>query len=206
MLNRKNSAISPEERKIRSARRRQKLRNRTITICQVALLIALEVVLNRMVSINTMGLKIGLAFVPMALCAMLFGPVWAAASYAAADFIGAMVFPIGPYFPGFTIMNAFMGLIYWLFLNRGVFVRSNQLRPAVGQWIDISLATVINCLVFGLLVNTLWVSMLYASKGGYWYWFAYRLSQYVVLVPLHLIFLPFLKKFSLMLKRTGIVK
>ena len=88
------------------------------TLCQAALLVALEIVLNRFCSINTMGLKIGLSFLPMVLCAALFGPWWTACSYALADFIGAILFPIGPYHPGFSICAGLMGMVYGLFLYK----------------------------------------------------------------------------------------
>jgi riboflavin transporter FmnP len=46
------------------------------------MLVAMEIVLNRFVSIKTPFLKIGLSFVPVVMGAMLYGPVggaeWAA--------------------------------------------------------------------------------------------------------------------------------
>ena len=83
-------------------------------VCLSAMLIAVEVVLNRFLSINTMGLKIGFSFVPIVIAAMLFGGVRAGIIYALADLIGALLFPIGPYFPGFTVSAFLMGLIYGL--------------------------------------------------------------------------------------------
>ena len=59
-------------------------------VVECALLIALEVVLNRFASFQLLGLKFGLSFLPMALCAMLFGPWWAAVCYAVSDVIGAL--------------------------------------------------------------------------------------------------------------------
>jgi ECF transporter S component (folate family) len=97
------------------------VRRRTRILAQVALLIALEIVLNRYGSINTTWLKIGFSFLPMALCAMLFGPLWAAGAYAIADFTGYWLNPLGPYHPGFTVCAALMGLVYGLFLYRNTF-------------------------------------------------------------------------------------
>ena len=59
------------------------------TLCQVAMLIALEIVLDRFCSITTPVTRIGFAFIPMALCGMLFGPIWAGAAYAVADLLAA---------------------------------------------------------------------------------------------------------------------
>ena len=47
----------------------------------------------------------------------------------------------------------------------------------------------INNLVFGLIINTYWVSMLYGSKS-YYGWFVYRLAEYAVLIPVTVILTP----------------
>ena len=70
---------------------------------QVAALIAIEIVLSRFCSIATPIVKIGFGFVPIAVCGMLYGPVWAGVAGGAADLLGAVLFPIGAYFPGFTL-------------------------------------------------------------------------------------------------------
>lgn len=72
-------------------------------LVSVSALIALEVILSRFLSIATPVVKIGFGFVPIAVCAMLYGPIWAGAAGALADFLGATLFPIGAYFPGFTL-------------------------------------------------------------------------------------------------------
>lgn len=150
------------------------------TITYLALLAALEIVLNRFCSINTMGLKIGFSFVPIVVAASLFGPVHAAAVYALADFLGAILFPIGQYHPGFTICAALMGFVWGIFLHNG---------SGRAGFLNILAPSLINNLVIGLLVNTAWVAMLYGSKT-YAGWFLYRLSEYAVLVPLNLVIAP----------------
>lgn len=72
------------------------------TITHVAALIAIEIVLSRFCSIATPIVKIGFGFVPVAVCAMLYGPVWAGAAGGLGDFIGAILFPIGGYSPLLT--------------------------------------------------------------------------------------------------------
>ena len=49
----------------------KKLNTRMITV--IGVLIAMEVILSRFLSINAPSVKIGFAFVPCALCAVLFG-------------------------------------------------------------------------------------------------------------------------------------
>ena len=166
------------------------------TLCQVALLIAIEVVLNRFGSINTNGWKIGVSFLPLVLCAILYGPWWAAGCGALADFIGAMLFPFGPYHPGFTICAALMGMVNGLFLHRKAATKGRA-------FLNILFATLINTLGIGLCINTLWVAQLYGSKtyGG---WFMYRLMEYAVLVPLHLLLVPVMQKLAQVLQSAGL--
>ena len=143
-----------------------------------AMMSALSVVLNRFCSIHTEGWTIGFAFVPIVAVAIFCGPIPAAIAGGLADLIGALLFPFGPYFPGFTLTAVLMGLIY------GIFLRREKLN-----WYRLVIPSLFNNLVLGLLVNTLWVSILYGSKT-YWGWFVYRLPEYAILVPLNLIFIP----------------
>ena len=164
----------------------QKKQSVIVNICVCAILAAMEIVLNRFGSFNTMGLKIGFAFVPPTFAAILLGPLPAAAVYAVSDFLGAILFPIGPYHPGFTVCAALMGICAGLFLSN----KSGKTGAAF-FFTGILPCVLINCAVLGLLVNTAWVSMLYDSKT-YWGWFLYRLGEYAVLIPVQLIVIPLL--------------
>lgn len=174
---------------------KKKMPVKVLTYC--AMLIALEVVLNRFCSINTMGLKIGFSFVPIAAAAYLFGPVCAAAVYGMSDLVGALLFPIGQYHPGFTLCAAAMGFVYGLFLYQ----KSGR---KISFFPNIVLPALINNLIFGLLINTCWVAMLYSSKA-YWGWFLYRLPEYAVLIPLNLIIVPIIGKLCGQLRKNALV-
>lgn len=150
----------------------------------LAILIALEVVLSRFCSINTAGWKIGFGFVPVAIAGILYGPVSGAIVGGLSDFIGAILFPIGPYFPGFTICAAMIGAVYGCFLSR---------CKKINYFFNIVLPTFINSILIGLCINTIWVSILYHSKN-YLGWFIYRLPEYAILIPVNLILLPLLVK------------
>lgn len=171
----------------------QKLSARTIVEC--AVLIALEVVLNRFASIQILGIKLGLSFIPMALCAILFGPWWAAACYAVSDVIGALLFPFGAYFPGFTLTCALMGVSYGLFLHG---------RDKLRFFPDILAPSVINTCVLGLLLNTLWMTLLYSSRG-FGGWLVYRLPQEAVLLAAHLMLLPLIEKLADALRKAKLI-
>lgn len=165
-------------------------------IAECALLIALEVVLNRFASFQVLGLKFGLSFIPMALCAMLFGPWWAAVCYALGDIIGAVLFPVGgAYFPGFTLTCALMGICYGLFLHG---------RDRLRFFPDVLVPSLVNTCVLGLLLNTLWMTLLYSSRG-FGGWLLYRLPQEAGLLILHILLLPLIEKLAAALRKAGLI-
>ncbi len=65
-----------------------------------------------------------------------------------------MLFPVGPYFPGFTLTAFLMGAVYGLFLYR---------RQSIGRILG---AVAVHQLALSLLLNTLWISLLYGSPYG----------------------------------------
>lgn len=188
---------------------------RLVKICVCAVAIALEIVLNRFVSINTAGWKIGFAFLPPTLVAILYGPGWSALVYALSDFIGAVLFPIGPYHPGFSICAALMGIVAGLLLcsdplHLGYegerFDMKLQLHyNKIGFFTNILPCVLINCILIGLFINTAWVAMLYGSKT-YWGWFVYRLPEYAIMVPVQLLLIPVLLTVKKALVKANLVK
>ena len=86
-------------------------------LTQVAMLVALQVILSKFCSISTDSLRIGFGFVPMVICGMLYGPLWTAAAYAVADIIGAILI-YGYANPFITVSVALTGLGYGFFLHR----------------------------------------------------------------------------------------
>lgn len=181
-----------------------------VWITTAALLVALEIVLNRFGSINTMGLKIGLAFIPPTMAAIMFGPATGALVWALSDLLGAILFPSGPYHPGFTACAALMGLVSGLLLcrepvsirresERGRFIFDLS-RKKVRIFPNVVVTVLINCLILGLTVNTAWISMLY-GKRTYLEWFLFRLGEYAVLVPVQIIIIPILIKLCDLLSR-----
>ena len=120
-------------------------------MAQYAVLIAMEVVLSRFLSINAWNLKIGFAFVPVAAAGLLYGPLPAGVIAAIADLIGSTLFPSGPFFPGFTLTAFLGGLLYGAMLHR----RSAPVRVLA--------CVLIRELCLSLLLNTLWISILYGS-------------------------------------------
>ena len=115
------------------------------------MLVAVHVLLSRILSVNAWNMKIGLAFLPVYAAAYLYGPWVAALVGGIGDLVGALAFPIGPYFPGFTLSCALTGVIFGLLLKGGKPFKSVVLAAAAAQ------------VTVGLLMNTFWISLLYGS-------------------------------------------
>ena len=151
----------------------QKFKLNTRNIVYLAILTALEIVLSRFLSFSVWNMKIGFAFVPVVLAGMLFGAIPAGIVAALADFLGAVLFPIGPYFPGFTLTAFLTGVVFGLFLYRE--------QPVI----RIVLAVAINQLILSLLLNTLWISVLYGSP--FVPLLTTRLVQCAILIPVQFV-------------------
>lgn len=151
--------------------------SKTKKLVQLALLVALEVVLSRFLSINTPINKIGFAFIPLALSGMLYGPLAGAAVGTVADLLGATLFPNGPFFPGFTLTAALKGLVYGLCLR----------RDKGGRWASILGAVSFNAVVFSLGLNTVWIHMLYHSD--IFLLLTSRIAQELFLIPIQTVVL-----------------
>ena len=128
-----------------------KLKFTTRTLTTFAMLIAIEVILSRFLSINAWNIKIGFGFVPVVIAAILYGPLAGGIVGALSDFIGAVLFPIGTYFPGFTLTSFLMGLVFGLFLYKKQ------------GWLQGFADVGINQFILGLFLNTFWISLLYGS-------------------------------------------
>ncbi len=115
------------------------------------MLVAVHVLLSRILSVNAWNIKIGLAFLPVYAAAYLYGPWVAALVGGIGDLVGALAFPIGPYFPGFTLSCALTGVIFGLLLKGGKPFKHIVLAAAADQ------------VIVGLLMNTFWISLLYGS-------------------------------------------
>ncbi len=139
------------------------------TLTMMGLLTALEIILSRFCSFSAWNVKIGFAFLPVVLCAIMLGPLQAGLVGAMGDFIGAILFPIGTYFPGFTATAFLTGLIFGLFLHK---------KQSVPRILG---AVAINQLAGTLLLNTFWISVLYGAPYGAL--LTTRLLQVAILAP-----------------------
>lgn len=162
-------------------------KNFTRKLCIAALLTAAAIVLSRLVPvINLWSTKIDFSFAAVMLAACILGPVGGLVVGGLADLIGAILFPIGAYFPGFTVTAAITGLVFGLLLYK----KCNLVR--------IIIAVVSTQLVCGLLLNTWFISILYTKT--FTALLVTRLVQFAVMSAVEIIFA------ELALDRTKIVR
>ena len=154
----------------------------TKVLVVLALLTAMEIILNRFLSINAWNIKIGFSFVPIVIAAIMFGPIQAAIVGGLGDLLGALLFPIGAYFPGFTLTAVCMGIIW------GIFLHKDQGIPRI------ALSVIINQFILGLVVNTYWISVLYGSPYGPL--FATRIFQAAILTVVQIAVIYGIAKFA----------
>ena len=129
----------------------KKKMSRTHQLVVMAMLVAIQVILSRFLSINLWNLKIGFAFVPIAIAGILLGPMGAGLTGAVADVIGATLFPSGTFFPGFTLTAFVTAFGYGFFLHK-----KQGMANILG-------AVLFSEIVGTILLNTLWISIMYGT-------------------------------------------
>ena len=163
----------------------------TRDLCEVAALIALTVLLSHFASIKTDTIRIGFGFVPIALCGLLFGPVWAAVAYGIADMVGAMLF-YGYITPGITVSAVLTGLFFGLFLHRNTV----KLPHIIG-------AVLTNQLICSLLVSTAALSITYGQP--FWGTFVSRVPQVGLTIVAQFVIIPVLMQIRRALWKANLV-
>ena len=147
----------------------------------LSVLLALEVIIARFGTIRpSESIKLSLDFIPVVIAAILYGPIPAVVMSILADILGAFLFPVGPFFPGFTLTAALTGLIYGMLLHKS---QSFQ---------RILIAVLLQQLLCSMLLNTFWLHVLYGMP--YLPTMAARLIQCAVMAALQLVMIPILVK------------
>ena len=148
--------------------------NHVKKVVYLGLFIALEVILTRFLSIQTPIIRIGFTFLPVAISAMMFGPLSAGIAAALADVIGMMLFPSGgAYFPGFTLTAFLSGAIFGVLLY-------NKPKSIV----RIGIAVVIICVLVNLGLDTLWLKMI--TGKGYLALMPARIIKCAAMIPIEI--------------------
>ena len=152
----------------------------TKMLVTASILIALNIVLSRFLSINAWNLKIGFTFVSIFVAAYFYGPMFSVVVAVIGDVLGALLFPSGAFFPGFTVTALLTGLLFGLMLHK----KQTKLH--------IILTVLADQLVLGLMLNTYWLSILYGTT--FWTVLPTRVLQCMIMIPVQYVTISLLMK------------
>lgn len=152
----------------------------TKMLVTASVLIALQVILSRFLSINAWNMKIGFSFVAIFVAAYFYGPAFSVIVAVISDVLGALLFPSGAFFPGFTVTALLTGLLYGCMLHK----KQNRGR--------ILMTVLADQLVLGLVVNTYWLSILYGTTFGAVV--VTRIVQCLIMIPVQYVTISLLMK------------
>ncbi len=158
-----------------------------------ALTISAGIVMNTFFIPVGENLRISLAFLPLSLGAMIFGPILGIFAGAAYDLLGFMLHPTGTFFPGYTLSAMLEFFIYGFFLykKKPTIIRLFLARFTVNYGVHVLLGCVWSSIMFG---------------KGYIYYFVKSLVKNTLMLPLEVIMLITIVQIILpVLIRAGIV-
>ena len=126
-----------------------------------AMLLAICLVLSYFgnISITFLGtnvIKLSFTMIPIALAAMLYGPVPAGIIGALSDIIGFMLAPMGAYIPGFTISMLLIGFVYGVafYAEKQTVLRTVITQAVVSAFISVLLGSLWFVLFYGFTPAT----------------------------------------------------
>ncbi|MDR2658740.1 MAG: folate family ECF transporter S component [Spirochaetaceae bacterium] len=150
-----------------------------------SLLLAILIVVERLISVQTQFLRISFAYVPIMMSAILLGPAWSAGVATLGDVIGMMLFPKSGFFPGFTLSALLTGLIHGFFLYN---TKNNK------QFLIRLIISTITVLVFiHIGLTSLWLVIMY--KKAFILFASTRVIAAVILLPIEVSSIFLLKVF-----------
>jgi ECF transporter S component (folate family) len=140
------------------------------------LLLAILIVFQRYISVETQFLRISFAYVPLILTGTLLGPAWGAIVGTAGDLLGMLLMPKASFFAGFTLNALLTGLVYGAFLYN----RPNNKSYLIRLIISVLMVH----LFINLGLNTLWLSLLY--KRAFMALLAARMTAAFIQIPIQI--------------------
>lgn len=142
--------------------------------------LATSIVLSRFLSIKTPILTISFSFVPLMLCAMLLDFKWAMLVGTLSDLIGALLFPFGAYFFGYTLSACLSGLIYGLLINI-----TNKNWSNKKLIIRLLISSLLVSFLINGCINTLWIYL--TTKSAFKVIVPVRIAKQLIMVPIKII-------------------
>ena len=159
------------------------------------LLLATTIVFNRFLSIKTPILVISFTYLPIMLSGIMLGPWWSMLIAGLADLIGALLFPFGAYFVGYTITSLLTGFIYALFLQRKGNFNTKKFI------INLIISSLIVLILCNSILNSLWIYI--TAKKAFFVIFPTRLLKQLIMLPIQVLSVFFI---NLGLDKMGVYK
>ncbi len=128
-----------------------KKREQLIKFILTAVLIAINIILERVPALKSVSSHISLSIVTLGFAAVYLGLPYTVAIAALGDLLGALILPFGAYNPLFTLTNAVSGLIIGLALKGKVTLPK------------ICIGVALNKIICTLILNSLWVAIFYSG-------------------------------------------
>lgn len=164
------------------------------SITTLGMLLAMEIVLSRFLSIQTPITRIGFGFVPLVVAGILYGPIASAILAVLADILGALLFPIGAYYPPLTLTSLLVGLTYGFFLYKKGF---DPKMPS--DWARVVGCVIVRQGILSLLLQSYWLSLLQGIT--YKQSIITRVPQVLILSGVEIVVIPILIKVAGRLKK-----
>lgn len=158
-------------------------------------LVAISIVMTRFAYImvplaGVSALRISFGDVPLIMSGFMFGPVVGGLTGLAADIIGFLINPQGPYHPGFTLSSILWGVIPGLWMLLWIKRTSFEERYSFKK---ILLAVATTAAIVSLGLNTYWLSNLYGK--GFFILLPTRILATIISIPIHSALIKYLMKF-----------
>ncbi|MGL4361861.1 MAG: folate family ECF transporter S component [Cellulosilyticaceae bacterium] len=154
----------------------------TKQLVYMAFLIALNIVMTRFFVIYVGPSRISFTFVAIAMMAVYYGPITTGIGCGIADIIGTVLFPAGPFFPGYTLSAVVTGMVYGLFLYKKRF-----------SWWRIIIIQSILLVVITIGMNTIWAMMI--TGKGYMVLLPTRIMTAMIRVPIEIVILGMVQQY-----------
>lgn len=143
----------------------------------------------------TRTLWMQVTFIVSMLSGLVLGPLLSLFRGAGSDLIGFLLFPQGPFFPGYTLSAALGAMIYSLFFWRRKVTSASILgaKATVSVFVNAAL-------------GSLWNVMMYGTKA-YEVYFGFSLSKNLIFLPIEVLVVTLIfKAIAPVLSRLGLIK
>lgn len=155
-----------------------------------AMLLALLIILSRFLSIETQLLVVSFSFVPIIMSAIWLGPKYSSLIAGMGDLIGAILFPFGTYFPGFTLSAIISGFIYGIFLYN----KDNEERSSINFLSRLTISSILVLGIVNILITSFWLHILYGN--AYLVIVSMRVVAQLIMLPIQIITIYSINKFT----------